>query len=128
MSNRMIAFALFFLIPLSANAIDMNLSNGLMTVSYIFYIVVPVLLVHLIATVYFHNKGYYRNKSFTTKHLIIAMSVPIMGIALLIFEYLSNMNRAGMHIGTFLSILFVYGFLSLVFAIPYLLYLAAPEK
>ncbi|WP_201556740.1 hypothetical protein [Psychrobacter sp. 72-O-c] len=128
MPRKIIALVLCLLIPLSANAIDMNVSNGLMTVSYIFYIIVPVLLIHLIATIYFHNKGYYRSKSFTTKHLIVALLVPIAGIALISFEYLTNMGRTGIHIGTFLSVLFVYVFMTLFFALPYFLHLVADKE
>jgi len=128
MPNRIIAFLLILLIPLSANASDMIVLNGFLSIAYMLFFIPLALLIHLIVTVYFQKKGYYRGKSFTIKYLIIAMLVPITGIALLTFEYLSNMSRAGMHVGTFLSILFVYGFLSLIFAIPYLLHLTATEK
>ena len=87
-----------------------------------------VLLIHIIAIFYFQKKGYYRSRSFTIKHLLIAILFPIAGMALITFEYLMNLSKSGIHVGTFLSILFVYGFLSLIFAIPYILYLSAPSK
>ncbi len=99
-----------------------------LTISYVFYILVPALLIHLIATVYFHKQGYYHSRSFTTKHLLIVMLVPIVGIALVTFEYLTNMSRTGIHVGTFLSIWFVYIFLSLFFALPYFLHLTAAKE
>lgn len=87
-----------------------------------------VLLIHLIATIYFQKKDYYCSKSFTVKHLLIAIIFPIAGMTLITFEYLMNLSKASIHIGTFLSVLFVYGFLSLIFAIPYILYLSASSK
>lgn len=89
----------------------------------------PVLVfIYLIATIYCYKKGYFRSKSFTKKYLIVAMLMPIVGIALITFEYWINMEHAGIHIGTFLSILFVYSFLAVIFAVPYILYLTAPTK
>ena len=87
-----------------------------------------VSLIHLIATVYFYKKGYYRSQSFTLKHLAIALIFPIAGMALITFEYWDNRALASIHVGSFLSILFVYAFLALLFAIPYLLHLLAAEK
>ena len=106
----------------------MGALNSWLTVAYTFYILVPVLLIHLLATVYFHKQDYYRSDSFTAKHVVTVMLVPMVGIALIIFEYLTNMGQSGIHIGTFLSIIFVYLFLSLLFAIPYLLHLTAVEE
>ncbi|TXD97100.1 hypothetical protein ES754_08815 [Psychrobacter frigidicola] len=89
----------------------------------------PVLaLIHLIATVCFYKKGYYRSQSFTIKHLAVALFFPIAGMALITFEYWDNMPLASIHVGSFLSILFVYAFLAILFAIPYLLHVMAAEK
>ena len=128
MSNYIIAFVLILLLPSSANASNMGALNSWLTVAYTFYILVPALLIHLIATVYFHKQGYYRSDSFTAKHVVTIMLVPIVGITLIIFEYLTHMGQSGIHVGTFLSIIFVYVFLSLLFAIPYLLHLTAFEE
>lgn len=87
-----------------------------------------VLLVHLIAMLYFYKKARYRSKSFMLKHLLIAMLFPIAGMALITIEYLMNLSKSGIHVGTFLSVLFVYGFLAVIFAIPYILYLSASSK
>ncbi len=87
-----------------------------------------VLLIHVIVMIYFHAKGYYRSKSFTIKHVLIAILFPIAGMALITFEYIMNLSKGGLHVGTFLSILFVYGFLALIFAIPYVLHLTASTK
>lgn len=87
-----------------------------------------VLLIHVIAMFYFQTKGYYRSKSFMLKHLLIGILFPIAGMALITFEYIVNLNTGGIHVGTFLSVLFVYGFLSLIFAIPYTFYLSSTSK
>ena len=87
-----------------------------------------VSLIHLIATIFFQTKGYYQSKSFMLKHVLIAILFPIAGMALITFEYIMNLSKGGIHVGTFLSVLFVYGFLALIFAIPYILYLSAPVK
>lgn len=87
-----------------------------------------VLLIHVVATIYFQTKGYYRSKSFMLKHVLIAILFPIAGMALITFEYIMNLSKGGLHVGTFLSILFVYGFLALIFAIPYVLHLTASTK
>ena len=87
-----------------------------------------VSLIHLIATVYFYKKQYYQSKSFMLKHVLIAILFPLAGMALMTFEYVMNLSKGGIHVGTFLSVLFVYGFLALLFAIPYVLHLMAAEK
>ena len=87
-----------------------------------------VAIIHLIATIYFFNKGHYSSKSFTIKHLAVALVFPIAGMGLITFEYWDNMEHAGIHVGTLLSVLFVYGFLAILFAVPYLLYIMAPNK
>ena len=87
-----------------------------------------VSLLHLIATVYFYKKGYYRSQSFTLKHLAVALFFPIAGMALITFEYLINLNLGAIDIDSFLIILSLYGLLAIIFAIPYILYLSAPSK
>ncbi len=87
-----------------------------------------VSLIHLIAILYFQKKGYYRSKAFTIKHLAVALFFPIAGMALITFEYIINLQLGSIHVGTFLSVLFVYGFLALIFAVPYILHLSAPVK
>ena len=87
-----------------------------------------VSLIHLIATIFFQTKGCYQSKSFTIKHLAVALFFPIVGMALITFEYIINLQLGSIHVGTFLSVLFVYGFLALIFAIPYILHLSAPVK
>lgn len=62
------------------------------------------------------------------KHVLIAILFPIAGMALITFEYIMNLSKGGLHVGTFLSILFVYGFLALIFAVPYVLHLTASTK
>lgn len=126
MQNKIIIFLSLLLLPLSANALDLSRSNGLLSVPYAFYILVPALLIHLMVTLYFQKKGYYRSKSFTTKHLAMVVLIPVVGIGLLSFEYLTNMGNAGMHVGSYLSILFVYVFMAILFALPYPLHLFAP--
>ena len=92
-------------------------------------LVIPALLfIHLIATVYFQKKGHYRSKSFTIKQLSVALPAPLIGMALMIFEYLVNLGKNGIHVGTFLSVLSVYIFVSLFFAFPYILHLTTTVK
>lgn len=128
MPNQIIALILLSLVSISANAADLSSSDTLLTVPYVFYVLVPALLIHLVATVYCQKQGYYRSNSFTIKHLIVAMLVPIIGIALITFEYLTNSTVASLHIGTYLSIVFVYVFMSLFFMLPYFLNLVADKK
>ena len=87
-----------------------------------------VSLIHLIATVSFQRNGCYRSKSFTIKHLAVALFFPIAGMALITFEYLINLSLSAIDIDSFLLILSLYGLLALVFAIPYLLHLRAVKK
>ena len=87
-----------------------------------------VAIIHLIATIYFFNKGYYSSKSFTIKHLAVALMFPIACMVLITFEYWDNMDHVGIHVGTLLAVLFVYVFLAILFAVPYLLYIMAPKK
>ena len=87
-----------------------------------------VSLIHLIATVYFYKKGYYRSQSFTLKHLAVALFFPIAGMALITFEYVMNLSKGGIDVASFLLILSLYGLLAVIFAIPYLLHLRAAKK
>ncbi|ALF60027.1 hypothetical protein AOC03_08225 [Psychrobacter urativorans] len=87
-----------------------------------------VSLIHLIATVYFYKKGYYRSQSFTIKHLVVALFFPIAGMALITFEYVMNLSKGGIDVASFLLILSLYGLLVVIFAIPYLLHLRAAKK
>lgn len=100
----------------------------MLSMLFLIFFVPVMLLIHVIATVYFQTRGNYRSRSFTTKHLSVIMLTPIVGIALITFEYLTNMSKSGIHVGTFLSILFVYIFSVVIFAIPYVLYLTSPSK
>ncbi len=100
----------------------------MLAIMFLVFVIPIILVIHVIATVYFQKKGYYRSKRFTIKHLLVAMLAPIIGMILITFEYLMNLSKNYIHIGTFLSILFVYGFVSLVFAIPYLLHLFTTER
>ncbi|MGM8897197.1 MULTISPECIES: hypothetical protein [unclassified Psychrobacter] len=92
------------------------------------YFMPVVVLIYLITTVYYYQKGRFCRKSFTYKYLMIAMLVPIAGMALITFEYWINMTHGGIHVGTWLSVLFVYAFIAIIFAIPFLLYLITPNK
>lgn len=92
------------------------------------FVMPVILLIHLIAMVYCYKKDYFRSKAFTYKYLIIALLAPAAGSALITFEYWINREHGGIHVGTFLSVLFVYGFLALLFTIPYILYLTAASK
>ena len=103
-------------------------THVMLALMFLVFVIPVFLLIHLIATVYFQKKNYYRSKSFTIKYLLIAMLAPLIGMALITFEYLMNLSKNGIHIGTFLSVLFVYIFLSLLFAIPYILHLTTKVK
>ena len=126
MPNRIAAPALFLLFvllfPLSANAANLT---ELFSFYYGLFVIPVALLIHIMATIVFQKRGYYCSKAFTRKYLIVALLVPIIGIALITVEYLLDMSTTGIHIGTFLSVLFVYGLVSLIFAIPYILYLSS---
>lgn len=100
----------------------------MLALMFLIFIIPVILLIHLIATVCFYKKGYYRSRSFTIKQLLIALIFPIAGMALITFEYLMNLSKNGIHVGTFLSVFFVYSFISLLFAIPYLIYLMTKQK
>lgn len=100
----------------------------MLALMFLIFVIPVLLLLHLIATVYFQKKNYYRSKSFTIKYLLTVMPVSIIGMALMTFEYVMNLSKNGIHVGTFLSVLFVYIFVLLIFAIPYLLHLMTTEK
>lgn len=125
MPNRMLVLLSILLMPLSANASDMT---AMFTFYYGLFIVVPAIVIHIIATIFFAKKGYYQSKRFTTRYLIVAMLIPIIGVGLSMYEYALDTSATGIHIGTLVSILFVYGLLSLIFAVPYILYLSNTTK
>lgn len=102
-------------------------AHAMLALMFLVSVIPIILLIHVIATVYFQKKGYYRSKSFTIKHIFIAMPAPIIGMVLITFEYVMNLSKNGIHVGTFLSLLFVYGFIALIFALPYLLHLFSVE-
>lgn len=87
-----------------------------------------VSFIHLIATISFQRNGLYRSKSFTIKHLAVALFFPIAGMTLMTFEYIMNLSKGGIDVGSFLSIFSLYGLLALIFATPYLLHLRAIKK
>nr|WP_317200180.1 hypothetical protein [uncultured Psychrobacter sp.] len=101
---------------------------GHLTFYYMLFILPMVLLFHLIAVIYFQKRNRYRSKAFTHKHLIIVMLFLSIGVATTTFEYVTDLSSTGIHVGTLLSLLFVYGFIALLFAIPYLLHLFAIKK
>ena len=125
MFNRIVLILLSILIPISANASDMT---AMFTFYYGLFIVVPTIVIHIIATIFFAKKGYYQSKRFTTQYLIVAMLIPMIGVGLSLYEYALDTSATGIHIGTLVSILFVYGLLSLIFAVPYILYLSDTTK
>jgi len=124
-SSRITLLTLLMILPMPAYAANVV---GHLTLYYMFYVIPIVLLLHLIAMIYFQKRDRYRSKAFTSRHLIIVMLFLVIGAAVTMFEYLTNMSSTGMHIGTFLSIVFVYGFIALLFAIPYLLHFFTIEK
>jgi uncharacterized membrane protein YhaH (DUF805 family) len=130
MPNRIVTLALFLCLPMLAYAKEMHATAiiGRFTFYYGLLVLVPALLIYIIAILYCSKKGYYRSQAFTSKYLIAVLLIPIIGIALALVEYLLDMSATGMHIGTLVSILFVYGLMSLIFAIPYILYLSAATK
>ena len=87
-----------------------------------------VAFIHLIATVSFQRNGLYRSKSFTIKHLAVALFFPIAGMALITFEYVMNLPLGGIDVASYLSILSPYGLLTVIFATPYWLHLWATKK
>ncbi len=89
---------------------------------------VPTIVIHIIATIFFAKKGYYQSKRFTTQYLIVAMLIPMIGVGLILYEYALDTSATGNHIGTLVSIFFVYGLLSLIFAVPYILYISNTTK
>ena len=119
---------LFLLMPLSANASDMTVLNGKLSIFYMLIFMPLALLVHFLATIYFNKRDYYLDKAFTRKHLLIAMTVPTLGVAIIGYEYLINISSTGIHIGTLVSVLFVYGLAAFLFAIPYLIHLTTSDK
>ena len=82
-------------------------------------------IIHLIAVASFQRNSLYRSKSFTVKHLLVALFFPVAGMALITFEYLMNLSKGGIDFGSFLLIISFYGLLAVIFAVPYLLYLRA---
>ena len=125
MFNRIVLILLIILIPISANASDMT---GMFTFYHGLFIVVPAIVIHIIATIFFAKKGYYQSKKFTTQYLIVAMLIPLIGVGLSMYEYALDISTTGIHIGTLVSIVFVYGLLSLIFAVPYILYISNTTK
>ncbi len=87
-----------------------------------------VALIHLIATISFQRNDLYRSKSFTIKHLAVALFFPIAGMALITFEYLMNLRLGGIDVESYLLILSPYALLTLLFATPYFLHLRAVKK
>ena len=128
MSNRLVIFISALLISMSANASNMAVLNGKLSIFYMLIFMPLALLVHFIAIIYFNKRDYYLDKAFTRKHLLIAMTVPALGIITIIYEYLINISDSGIHIGTLVSVLFVYGLATLLFAIPYLIHLTTKQK
>ncbi|WP_201587928.1 hypothetical protein [Psychrobacter jeotgali] len=125
MPNQVLALVLSASNPTLAHTAG---TAGQLTFYYVFYVIPIVLLLHLIAMIYFQKRERYRSKRFMNKHLSMVMLFLLLGVALTTFEYLMNLSKSGMHIGTFLSILFVYGFVSFIFAIPYVLHLTTSSK
>ena len=101
---------------------------AMLALMFLVFVIPVLLLLHLIATVYFQKKRYYCSRAFTIKYLLTAMLAPLIGMALITFEYLMNLSKNGIHVGTFLSVLFVYTFVLLIFAIPYLIHLTTTVK
>lgn len=129
-SDDKILSQLVLLMPFAAAPIPAYAANvaGYLSLYYIFYVIPIILLIHFIAMIYFQKRDRYRSKAFMGRHLLIVMLLLLLGLVITTFEYLINITHTGMHIGTFLSILFVYGFIALLFAIPYLLYSFTTEK
>lgn len=127
MQNRLLLFVTSLLISIPANVSDMTVLNGQLTIFYMFIVIPITLLIHFFAIIYFNKRDYYLSKAFTRKHLLIAMLVPALGVAIIIYEYLTNLSNAGIHIGTLVPVLFVYGLIALLFAIPHLIHLTASE-
>ncbi|MFZ2554601.1 hypothetical protein [Psychrobacter urativorans] len=87
-----------------------------------------VTVIHLIATISFQRNGLYKSKSFTIKHLAVALLFPIAGMALITFEYIINLRLGGIDVESYLLILSPYALLTLIFATPYFLHLWAVKK
>ncbi len=109
-------------IPTLANASDFT---GFYTFLYVSLVIPVTALVHFVATVYFLKKGYYRSKSFTIKHLIIALAVPIIGIAIMVFEYFQTLGSGDSYRDDFITGVFIYSFLTLIYIIPIFCYQSA---
>ncbi len=49
--------------------------NEMLAMLILVFFMPLVAIIHLIATIYFFNKGHYSSKSFTTKHLAVSAYV-----------------------------------------------------
>lgn len=118
MKNRMVM--LFLLVPISAYASDMT---GVLTIYYVMSIVFPLALVHFAAVWIFYKNGRYRDKKFAFKHTLVAMSVPIIGIAIMLFEGYLVRNSSTSHAESFNTGILMYIFIAFIASIPYLIHL-----
>lgn len=118
MKNRMLI--LFLLVPISAYASDMT---GVLTIYYVMSIVFPLALVHFAAVWNFSKNGRYRNKKFALKHTLVAMSVPIIGIAIVLFEVYLVRNSSTSYVESFITGLLMYIFIAFIASIPYFIHL-----
>ncbi len=118
MKNRMVM--LFLLVPISAYASDMT---GVLTIYYVMSIVFPLALVHFAAVLNFSKNGRYRNKKFALKHTLISMSVPIIGIAIMVFEAYLVRSSSTSHAESFNTGIFMYIFIAFIASIPYFIHL-----
>lgn len=119
MSKKILIFAFAMMASSPVYASDFT---GLLSLIYFSIIVVPAIVTHLIASLYFYRKGRYSSKSFAVKHLEVAMLVCFLGLVVMGVDYYLSYGGGDSHIYDFVFGLTLYSILILIFALPSFIY------
>lgn len=119
MSKKILIFAFAMMASSPVYASDFT---GLLSLIYFSIIVVPAIVTHLIASLYFYRKGRYSSKSFAVKHFEVAMLVCFLGLVVMGVDYYLSYGGGDSHIDNFVFGLTLYSILILIFALPSFIY------
>ena len=119
MSKKLFIFASAMMVSSSVYASD---PTGLISLIYFSVIIVPALVAHLIASLYFYRKGRYASKSFAVKHFEVAMLIPFLGLVVMGLDYYLSYGGGDSHTDDLVFGLTLYSVLIIIFALPYFIY------
>lgn len=119
MSKKLLIFASAMIVSTSVYASDFT---GLLSLIYFSIIIVPAIVIHLIASLYFYRKGRYSSKSFAVKHFEVAMLVCFLGLVVMGVDYYLSYGGGDSHLDDLVFGLTLYSGLILIFALPYFMY------